>query len=214
MDEWTDGVAGASARRQYERRSARDERRTRESWGRLGGIAVALTPERQSTRAWGTGSDGEVRVGAMLEGIASERIRVLHDRRIPGSRANIDHLVVTSGGVWVIDAKKYAGRPELRVEGGLLRPRTERLVIRGRDQTKLVDGMLRQIEVVQRYVDVPVSGALCFVEADWPLIGGDFTTRGVHVLWPKRLRALLGRSAGGLDVAATAAALGGALPRA
>jgi hypothetical protein len=50
--------------------------------------------------------------------------------------------------------------------------------------------------------------------ADWPLIGGDFTTRGVHVLWPKRLRALLGRSAGGLDVAATAAALGGALPRA
>ena len=28
---------------------------------------------------------------------------------------------------------------------------------------------------------------LCFVEADWPLIGGAFTTRGVKVLWPKKL---------------------------
>jgi hypothetical protein len=28
---------------------------------------------------------------------------------------------------------------------------------------------------------------LCFVEADWPLIGGSFTTRGVEALWPKKL---------------------------
>ncbi len=28
---------------------------------------------------------------------------------------------------------------------------------------------------------------LCFVEADWPLIGGSFSTRGVEVLWPKKL---------------------------
>jgi hypothetical protein len=26
---------------------------------------------------------------------------------------------------------------------------------------------------------VPVNGTLCFVEADWPLIGGSFSTRGV-----------------------------------
>ena len=35
--------------------------------------------------------------------------------------------------------------------------------------------------------DVPVHGVLCFVEADWPLIGGSFTTREVQVLWPKKL---------------------------
>ena len=34
-------------------------------------------------------------------------------------------------------------------------------------------------------------GVLCFVEADWPLIGGAFTTRGIHALWPKRLVSLL-----------------------
>ncbi|WP_245561710.1 nuclease-related domain-containing protein [Agromyces italicus] len=54
---------------------------------------------RQSTHAWSVGAAGEEVVGARLDAIASEHIRVLHDRRIPGSRANIDHLVVTPGGV-------------------------------------------------------------------------------------------------------------------
>jgi hypothetical protein len=35
--------------------------------------------------------------------------------------------------------------------------------------------------------DIPVQGVLCFVEADWPLFGGSFSTRGVDVLWPKKL---------------------------
>lgn len=43
---------------------------------------------------------------------------------------------------------------------------------------------------------------LCFVEADWPLIGGAFTTRGVRVLWAKRLAQLLAESTGTVDVAA------------
>jgi hypothetical protein len=34
---------------------------------------------------------------------------------------------------------------------------------------------------------VPVHGVLCFVGADWPLIGDSFTTRGVEALWPKKL---------------------------
>src|SRR5690606_36481935 len=97
------GTAGGSARREYDRRRAKDEAKVRETWGRFGNIAVALTPERTSTRVWSTVADGEARVGARLDGIASDSIRVLHDRRIPGSRANIDHLVVTPSGVWVID---------------------------------------------------------------------------------------------------------------
>lgn len=31
----------------------------------------------------------------------------------------------------------------------------------------------------------PVHGVLCVIEADWPLIGGAFSTRGVSVLWPR-----------------------------
>lgn len=58
-----------------------------------------------------------------------------------------------------------------------------------RDCTKLVDGLLNQVDVVRGLLedDVPVHGVLCFVEADWPLIGGTFTTREVQTLWPKKL---------------------------
>jgi hypothetical protein len=35
---------------------------------------------------------------------------------------------------------------------------------------------------------------LCFVEADWPLLGGDFTIDGVEVLWPKEVARRLVRA--------------------
>lgn len=89
----------------------------------------------------------------------------------------------------MIDAKKYKGRPQLKVDGGIIRARTEKLLIGSRDCTKLVDGMIKQIQVVQAVIgiDAPVHGVLCFVEADWPIFGGAFRTRGVEVMWPKRL---------------------------
>jgi len=128
-----------------------------------------------------------------LDGIASQSIRVLHDRKIPRSKANIDHIAVTPGGVWVIDAKRYKDkRPELRVEGGVIRPRVEKLIVRGSDKTALVEGVLKQVALVEEVVgDVPVRGVMCFVDADWPLIGGSFSVRGVEVLWPKKLVGLL-----------------------
>jgi Nuclease-related domain len=196
------GVAGSSARREYERRKAKDEEKLREKWGRFGGLAVALSDERQTTKAWDRGAIGEERLGARLNALAGAGLAVLHDRRIPGSKANIDHIAITPGGIWVIDAKRYKGRPELKIEGGILRPRVERLLVGRRDCSKLVDGVLKQVDVVRDLVgDVPVTGALCFVEADWPLIGGSFSTRGVHVLWPKRLAKLLTeQSSGDVDV--------------
>lgn len=207
-------VAGSSARREYERRKAKDEARLRQKWGRFGGIAVALSDEKQTTKAWATGAVGEERLGARLDALSSAGIVALHDRRIPGSRANIDHIVITAAGVWVVDAKRYKGRPELAVEGGLFRPRVEKVVVGGRDCSSLVDGVLKQVDVVLGVVsDVPVTGALCFVEADWPLIGGLFTTRGVHVLWPKRLAKLLTEEPpGGVDVPGTAQLLARRLP--
>lgn len=50
------GIAGSSARREYERRKAKDEEKRREKWGPFGGIAVVLSDERQSTKAWDRGA--------------------------------------------------------------------------------------------------------------------------------------------------------------
>ena len=199
------GVAGSSARREYERRKAKDEEKLREKWGHFGGLAVALSDERPHTKSWDTGAIGEERLGARLNTLAANGLAVLHDRRIPGSKANIDHIAITPSGIWVIDAKRYKGRPELKIEGGILRPRVEKLLVGRRDCTKLVDGVLKQVDVMRDLIgDVPVTGALCFIEADWPLIGGAFSTRDVHVLWPKRLAKMLREQTGGdVDVART-----------
>ena len=202
------GVAGSSARREYERRKAKDEERLRQKWGKLGGIAVALSDEKQSTKAWATGAVGEERLGARLDSLVSEAVAVLHDRRIPGTKANIDHIAITTAGIWVIDTKRYKGKPELRIEGGILRPKVERLLVGRRDCTKLVDGVLKQVDLVREVVgDIPVVGSLCFIEADWPLIGGAFATRGVQVLWPKRLAKLLVEGEGAVEVSAVRDAL-------
>ena len=68
-------------------------------------------------------------------------------------------------------------------------------------KVRLVDGVPKRIALVREVVDdLPVTGALCFVEADWPLIGGAFTTRGVQALWPKRLAKLLIEAEGSVDV--------------
>jgi hypothetical protein len=196
------GVAGRSAMREYERRLARDQRaveaqkdRVRERFGDgfLGKVVTLLAVDespRRTTANWAQGAVGEERVGVRLDGFAEVGVVALHDRRIPGTRANIDHLAVTPWGVWVVDPKRYIDkRPALLVEGGLLSPRRERLRVGGRDQDKLVDGMLWQLDRVAEVVGdaAPVQGVLCFVEADWPLIGGSFTVRGVHVTWPGRL---------------------------
>jgi len=153
-------------------------------------------------------------LGRRLESLVSPRLALLHDRRIPGTRANIDHLVVTTAGIWVIDSKSYRDqRPRLRVQGGVLQPRTAKLVVGRRDCSKLVEGVLWQMERVRQVVPtLPITGVLCFVEADWPIIGGAFSIRGVQVLWPRRLVRLLGQDVGELDVAATVRELAGRFP--
>lgn len=182
------GTAAASARREFERRAAKRETRIRETHPKLGRLILALTDDPQRTTAWRTGAAGEERLGGILDALSDQGVRALHDRRIPRSRANIDHIAIGPAGIFVIDAKRYKGRPSLRVEGGILRPRTETLMVGGRRSNNLVDGMHKQLAVVEDVIgsDVPITGMLVFLGADWPLIGDAFVTQQVRVLWPKK----------------------------
>ena len=197
--EVVDGHGGASATVEFQRRHDARQGRVLTNHPRIGGFLLAVFDDPQSTRAWSVGAEGERVLSEMLASLAGESLRVLHDRRIPGTKANIDHLVVCPSGVFVVDAKRYRNsRPELRVEGGLFRPRTELLYVAGRDRTSLVEGMHKQVALVRAALvdqpEVSVRGVLCFVDADWPLIGGAFTVNDVAVLWPKKLKALLAES--------------------
>jgi hypothetical protein len=188
------GTAGGSARREHERRVAKREARIRAAHPRLGGLILAISDEPQSTRAWERGAVGEEKLARSLVGLVERGVPVLHDRRIPGSRANIDHMVVAPAGVFVVDAKRYKGRAHLRVEGGIIRARVETLTVGGRDCSKLITGIQKQVALVTAALTAagltdlpPVRGMLCFVDADWPLFGGAFAIADIDVLWPRKI---------------------------
>jgi hypothetical protein len=56
------------------------------------------------------GQAGERRTATILDSTVSRQggATVLHDLTIPGSRANVDHVVVVGRTVWVIDTKVWA----------------------------------------------------------------------------------------------------------
>ena len=71
------------------------------------------------TLAWRRGATGERRTARLLAPLERHGWAVLHDLAIPGSPANIDHLVICPGGVLVIDSKQYRGRLQLDRNGML-----------------------------------------------------------------------------------------------
>ena len=135
---------------------------------------------------------------ASLDRLAGEGLYFLHESPIPPTRANIDHIVIAPTGVYVIDAKNYTGRAQLSIKDGIFSPRVEKLMVGRRDCTKLVDGVRKQVDPVSELLaqdrigqDVPVRRMLCFVEGDWPVLGGSFTIGGLDVLWPKKARKII-----------------------
>jgi hypothetical protein len=204
------GEAGKSASREWLRRHERRQGQVRTSHPRVGGLILALTDDPQSTTAWAKGAQGEQMLGAALDRLRIEGIAVLHDRRIPRSRVNIDHLVISSAGVFVVDAKRYGGKVERRDRGGFFRS-DYRLYVGGRDRSKLVSRMESQVKVVRQALKGSAGSAvpevipvLCFVDSEWGLFASPLRFGDVRVLWPKLLGKLV-RDKGDLSAKAISA---------
>jgi hypothetical protein len=69
--------------------------------------------------AWRRGVAGERHTARLLGPLERHGWAVLHNLAVPGSRANIDHLAIGPGGVFVIDSKQYRGRLRLDSSGRL-----------------------------------------------------------------------------------------------
>jgi hypothetical protein len=76
-------------------------------------VAVWRRPQPDPER-WRRGAAGEVATAALLERLGRRRFAVLHDRGLPGTRANVDHLVIGRRGVWVLDSKAFRAPVEIR----------------------------------------------------------------------------------------------------
>lgn len=84
-------------------------------------LSNALVAEEQRARNFAKGGGAEEAVGRALGELGAYDIHTLHDRHWPGTRsANIDHLVVGTSGVYVIDTKDWA-EPVAITDAGLMR---------------------------------------------------------------------------------------------
>ena len=138
-------MAGESARAYARRQREKAERHTR----------VAEAYER--------GAAGESETAARLDELRAHGWVILHDLRWPGRpRANLDHVAIGPGGVYVIDSKNWSG--PVAVSDGVLRQNGRR---REKEVTGAAEAALAITEVLGQ---VPATGVLSFVR-DEPLTG-------------------------------------------
>jgi hypothetical protein len=156
----------------------------------LGGLAAVVAGwglrfrPSPDANAWRRGAAGEQRTAQLLGPLERHGWAVLHDLAVPGSRANIDHLVIGPGGVFVIDSKQYRGRLQLDPSGELWHGRyllapTLRAVSFEADQAAVVlpDPGLAVVPIVA------VHGA----QVPW----GKVVVHGVPVVSARRLPSML-----------------------
>jgi hypothetical protein len=199
--EFDPGPAGRSAQREHERR--RERRLNEPSRPLLLRVLLGRSPREkrrlEEERHWASGARGEELLAQSLESRCPQ-VLLLHDRRLPRTRANIDHIAIAAAGVYVIDAKRHHGK--IRISRPLFG--APQLRIAGRDRTSLISGLDRQVSAVRTALedfapDVPVHGCLCFVTPEGPLadIGlpllGTPKIGGYALHYPRRLARRLNR---------------------
>jgi len=115
-----------------------------------------------SASMWERGAAGERATANALKALPADTWTVLHDVRWPGRPfANIDHIAVGPGGVFVIDSKNWSGT--VRLAGGVLRQN-------GRQRTREVLSAQEAAGAVwRRLPHLPpawVTPVLCIVSRD------------------------------------------------
>jgi Nuclease-related domain len=179
-----------SARAEHARRRATRHGRLRSRYGGLAGPVDYLLKEQASERVWRRGSEGEERAGRGLEKLLQgSGVRLLHDRHVPGGVVTLDHVAVGPTGVTLIDKKRWRGK---------VRVRRGRLWVADRDRTEIIERLRRQMEVIRLGLatchDVPVNGAICWIEVDGLPWLGRLRVDGVPIAGPRRLAENLRKS--------------------
>ncbi|MBW4030416.1 MAG: NERD domain-containing protein [Acidobacteria bacterium] len=121
-------------------------------------------------------------MGTYLAAHLAPGAHVLTDRKVPGdSEANIDHVVVASTGVWIIDSKKWTGEIRYRSPGFPSTDPRRYLTVDGKDRTSEIPKIYRLVIPVAQVIEdgnVTVHPVLAFVEAMWGIKEGLHFKRG------------------------------------
>ena len=189
-----DDTAGASAVAEGQRKKDRRVEEVRRRYGDHAAEVAEQMAGRDADATWGMGGSGESRLAAFIAREVGDAVIPLHDRLIPGTRGNIDHIWVAQTGVWVVDAKTYEGKVEKREVGPIWRRENE-VYVGGRNRTGLAKGIEKQVDSVIAALrpdpalkGTDVHAALCFLDSEWALLDFPFQIGNVWLLYPGALR--------------------------
>ena len=171
--------AGAGAARMADDAGRRHSERLLAAYPMLGDRLLENAKPPSSVQAWTRGADGERIVGGLLDKLVREgRIEVLHDRVVPGTYSNFDHIVIGPRRMTVIDAKHYRGA-EIRTR----KVGSDRvLFVDGQASSYLVDAVRDQRAklgaVLGPEFEGVVEGSLAFVGTEHGALG-TFSSRNI-----------------------------------
>jgi hypothetical protein len=162
---------------------AAETRRSRPWWRRLL-AALGWWPDREADQR-DAGAEGERRTAALLAPLLKEGWHILHDRAIPGSRANLDHVLVPPHGRYLIalDTKLWSRHK------GTLDTRAGRLVHGCADRHKAIETVAWEADRAAALCRVPAYPVIVMHSA--PVAGGEVTVDAVIVAGPERLMSRL-----------------------
>lgn len=125
-------------------------------------LGIPTQRSRQAAR-WAAGAEGERRTARRLAPLTRDGWTILHDRALPGSRANLDHLAISPNGVVIVpDTKRWSARWPVTVQDG-------RLYHGDRDVTARLSGLRHEADTVSRVLGVT---AVPVVLMDGPRLDG------------------------------------------
>jgi hypothetical protein len=147
----------------------------------LVGWRLRFRPSTQA-RAWQRGARGERRTARLLERLGRDGYVVFHDLAMPGSPANIDHLVVGPSGVFVVDSKQWTGQVHQSADG---------LVWHNHYRLDRALATIRwKALTLGQVLGIPVAPLLCVHHAH--VQGGGLRVQGVAIVPATLLRSALG----------------------
>jgi Nuclease-related domain len=147
----------------------------------LVGWRLRFRPSEQA-RTWQRGAAGERRTARLLDRLTRDGFVVFHDLAVPGSPANVDHLVIGPTGLFVIDSKQWTGSVHQSADG-LAWHNHYRL-----DRT--VETVRWEAETLGRLLGTCPAALLCVHGAH--VHGGGLDTQGVAIVPAHLLRSALG----------------------
>ncbi len=144
----------------------------------------------EEARNWERGAEGERKVGAILDGLPAEYV-VFHDLQIPGSDANVDHLVIGPNGVVAIDTKNFTY--------AVTRGSSDDELWTAKSRVPMRSCKWEAAEVARR-IGVPVNAAMCIIAPSVP--ESVFTSDDVLVCQPSHVsREVIRQAAASINVA-------------